>query len=303
MTLWLNAYLRNTENITVNIDKLRIVSPDTVELFGALPNVEGNTTVYFFEKYVETLRLFSGGIVADGDGGEIYARYRDEDESIIQDSAIVHFFEQLTPSFSLFFNPVVFQEEEVADLNCRVKNEQGGLSVGSTVHFFEKLRYDYFNSGDNTTGISVENNVSVVSEDGVLKISTSISGEKRCSYPLALTDDDDFTFECTIAKEGTPQMIALFVKNSSTATGLWLAYENSINRFNMACTGTSGRYNAIVNVGDKITIKRENGTISILHNDTIIFTKKVNFGGTYYVGHYTNKDRVQYVKNIKITKA
>jgi hypothetical protein len=78
-------------------------------------------------------------------------------------------------------------------------------------------------------------------------------------------------------------------------------YENSTNKwkgriideFSSIDTGTLA-------VGDKIKIKQEDGVITLYHNDAVIYSKTADLGTGFKIGHYTNKDRIQFIKNIRI---
>ena len=162
----------------------------------------------------------------------------------------------------------------------------------------------YENDGTDLSTLTIPSGASVTVEDGALKITTSTTGEKNVAYDYDLNNSDNFIFECEIAKLGTSQSIAMYIKNSTTATGCWFAYENSTGKFGGGCLGStfSNVDTGTLAVGDKIRIKQENGVITLYHNDNIIYSKEsVDFGDGFRIGHYTNQNRIQYIKNVSIT--
>ena len=172
------------------------------------------------------------------------------------------------------------------------------------IYLYEKLpsSYKYYNDGTDLNTLTIPSTASVTVEDGALKITTSTTGEKTISYDYDLNNSDNFIFECEVAKLGTSQSVAMFVKNATTATGCWFAYENDTGKFGGAITGSSFSNvdTGTLQVGDKIKIKQENGVITLYHNDNQIYSKTVDLGTNYRIGHYTNKDRIQYIKNISL---
>ena len=158
----------------------------------------------------------------------------------------------------------------------------------------------YFNDGTKISGITIPSGVTVTTEDGMLKIHGTTSGEKKIYYPKSFTGDDNFIIEFEVAKIGVEQSIALYLKDSTTANGCWFSYTDSSAKWNGGISTTWNATTQPLAIGDKVRIKQENGILKMYHNDTVLYTKSRNFSGTYYVGHYTNINRIQYVKNIKV---
>jgi hypothetical protein len=212
----------------------------------------------------------------------------------------VYFYEVLTPSFTLNATPNIIQTGEISDITCKVKDEDGSIAKQTKVHFYKKYQPSilYQNDGTDLTTLIISSDVSVTVEDGALKITTPTTGEKYVFYDCELNNSDNFIFECEVAKLGTNQPVAMVIGSDSN----WFRYENSTNKwkgriideFSSIDTGTLA-------VGDKIKIKQENGVITLYHNDAVIYSKTADLGTDFKIGHYTNKDRVQYIKNIKIT--
>lgn len=217
----------------------------------------------------------------------------------------IYFYEWYNPynlNLNATKNPL--QTGETTTLKARLKDTDGSGIKDSRVYFYEILDADYFNDGTTLSGIVTPSNASSTISDGAIKYTTSTSGEKNIYYNVPLTDSDNFEFECEIAKIGVSQSIAMYIKNSTTSTGCWFSYEDSTGKFGGGCTGSSfGNVDlGALAVGDKIKIKRIDGVLSIYKNNSLIYSKTTTFGSTYYIGHYTNNGREQYVKNIKIKK-
>lgn len=63
--------------------------------------------------------------------------------------------------------------------------------------------------------------------------------------------------------------------------------------------GEQTRYTYTVQVGDKFTVKREDGETSV-SNDYLIESKTVSHKSSFKVGFFINRSRTQYYKNIKL---
>lgn len=162
----------------------------------------------------------------------------------------------------------------------------------------------YENDGTDLSTLTIGSGVNCTISNGALRITTSITGEKYVSYNCDLNSSDNFIFECEMAKEGVEQPIAMYVKNATTATGCWFAYNRTLQAWGGGCMGETFNNEdcGLLAPGDIIRIKYENQVITLYHNDDVIFTKTaVDFGDGFRIGHYTNQNRVQYVKNISIT--
>jgi hypothetical protein len=159
----------------------------------------------------------------------------------------------------------------------------------------------YFNDGTDLSTLTIPSNTSVTVENGALKITTSTSGEKKIPYAVSLRSSDNYIFECEIAKLGNGQPVALYVKDSTTANGLWFAYDIITNKWNGGCGSAFNNITtSTLAIGDKIRIKQENGVFTLYHNDMVIKSITRTLSGTYSIGHYTNSGRIQYIDNIKL---
>lgn len=236
----------------------------------------------------------------------VYAKLIDYDYHGIG-GRTVYFFEAYEPtSLTVSSDKSIIQTGDTVDISAKLKDVDGSLVDGERINFFiaEELPYVYYNDGTDLSTLTVPSDATVTVEDGSLKMTTSTNGEKNIAYNYDLTSNDNFVFECEIGKLGTSQSIAMYMKNSNTATGCWFAYDNSTGKWNGGILGStfSNVNTGELRVGDKVKIKQQDGVITIYHNDTVVYSKTESFDGTYRIGHYTNRNRVQYIKNISILK-
>ena len=199
----------------------------------------------------------------------------------------------------------IISNGESSTIKATLKDTDGSQIKGEEIYFYHPETVDYCNYGTTLNGITTPSGASSSLVDEGIKYTTSTSGEKNIYYNVSLSDAENWELECEIAKMGAYQSIAMYVKNSTTATGCWFAYEDSTGKFGGGCTGSnfSNVDVGALQVGDIIKITYINGALSIYKNDSLIYTKTTTFGGeSYLVGHYTNKDREQYVKNVVIKK-
>ena len=234
--------------------------------------------------------IFLFASLFDGDGGGVAG-------------VPVYFYELYEiASINITGDKSIIQTDEVVDVSAKLKDEDGSLIEGETIYFYKQSPIVYENDGTDLSTLNIPSTASVTVEDEALKITTSTTGEETISYDYDLNNSDNFIFECEVAKLGTSQSVAMFVKNGTTATGCWFSYTDDTNMWNGGITGStfSNVDTGTLAVGDKIKIKQENGVITLYHNNNQIYSKTVDLGTNYQIGHYTNKDRIQYIKNIKI---
>lgn len=92
MTLFLNTYMRNDENINVGFNKSAIQINETAELTAILPTEESGITVYFYEAYTPTVITSTPRQAFQiGETCELYAKLKDEDGSIIPNTRVYFF--------------------------------------------------------------------------------------------------------------------------------------------------------------------------------------------------------------------
>ena len=218
---------------------------------------------------------------------------------------IVHFYEVLTPTINVTATANILQSDDTTDISAKVRDADGSIPVDAKVYFYKETAGTvvYTNDGTDVSTLTIDSGASVTVVNEGLEITTSTTGEKYVKYPTLFSSTDNLLFECEIGAIGVNQSCAMFVKNATTANGCWFAYNDSEGKFSGAITGSSFSKNVgSLNIGDKIKIKQENGMIMLYHNNNLIYSKTVNLGSDYQIGHYTNKDRKQYIKNIKILK-
>lgn len=154
----------------------------------------------------------------------------------------------------------------------------------------------YWNDGSSVGSLEVGSNVSCTSNGDYITITTSTNGEKYVRIPVTLANTDNWIYEVEIADTGTSQPIALNHDNASK----WAGHSISGNQW-FCNSGTNDTYIQAYQVGDKLAILRENGVDTCILNDSItISNRSASHNSTFKVGFYTNRNRTQKVKNIKL---
>ena len=167
-------------------------------------------------------------------------------------------------------------------------------SVSSTAITIEDCLY--FNDGSSVGSLEVGSNVSCTSNGSYITITTSTSGEKYVTLPVILVNNDNWVFEVQIADTGTTQPLALNHDNASK----WFGHSISGNQW-FCNSGTNDTYTQAYQVGDTLALHRENGVDTcILNNSITVSNRSASHNSTFKVGFYTNRSRVQKVKNIKL---
>lgn len=168
----------------------------------------------------------------------------------------------------------------------------------------------YFNDGT-INDIVIASNGVVTVENGALKITTSYNRERKFYFPTTakFTRNDNVEMILESARESTDdanhaQILGLSLNPSATGTSQgYFSYNVSSNDTGgyWDCTLASGTVtvNASLVKGDIIRFVRENGYSKAYHNDTLLNSKS-HSPSNFYFGGYTNKNRVQRLKNIKI---
>ena len=120
--------------------------------------------------------------------------------------------------------------------------------------------------------------------------------QKHIWIPVTLSNNDNWLFEVEIADNGVDQPIAILYDNTSK----WAGHTISGNQW-FANSGVHDTYTQAYQIGDKLTIIRENGVDkAILNDNTIISNRTVSHNSTFRVAFYSKSSRVQKVKNIKL---
>ena len=153
----------------------------------------------------------------------------------------------------------------------------------------------YYNNGASVGNLEIDSGVSCTSDGDCIKITTSTSGEKYVYLPVnTLSSSDDWLFEFEVAKAGNINDFAwiLSPKSYYGAGGGTSAFAN---------LGGGSPYvsvSTVINV--PITIRCENGAMTVKIDNTQINTNSSVSFTSNKVGWYTNQNRIQYIKNIKL---
>lgn len=149
----------------------------------------------------------------------------------------------------------------------------------------------YWNDGSSVTGLEIDSDVSCTSNGDYITITTSTSGEKDVKLPLTLTND--WEFETTLAELGNENYLTFKVDTGQQ----WGALGNN-SAWTVDLGGGSSIKYVTVNTGDILKITYIDGTMSVYYNDTLLASRQVNVTGK--IGYYTNRNRIQHIKNIKL---
>lgn len=160
----------------------------------------------------------------------------------------------------------------------------------------------YFNSG-NRNDLLVASGTSVSTKDKIITVTTSTSGEKKFIFPTnkSFLNSDNAMMELESARgDETGNIMGLGIHSSVNGTssgyaGYWVDHWEA------------KLYTTTVNVlhslekGDIIRFVREDGYTKLYHNDDLIASDNRYVSG-FKFGGYTNKDRIQRFKNVKVKK-
>lgn len=160
----------------------------------------------------------------------------------------------------------------------------------------------YFNDGT-INDIVYTSPTSVTIENGAIKITKPTSGEHKFYYPTLrqFTSSDNIEVSIESARENeTADQPFTFSYNpsiNSSTQGYFAFYEYS----NVWGGNISGGFNVsgTLTKGDIIKLVKTGTTHSIYQNDTLIVTQTKSISNSY-IGGYTNQNRIQRLKNIKI---
>ena len=217
----------------------------------------------------------------------------------------VYFYEAYEPKLELKGNKSIIQTGDEVDLTTRLVDSQDGSIIrekDKTIYYYEVLPYDYYNNGTDVNSIVNLTSASITTEDGAIKITSSVNNNKMVYYPVSFTTDN-FEFECEVAKIGSVQSVAIYVRYTNNE-GCWFAYDDATDKWNGSIWGVafSNIDTGTLSVGDKIKVRKMNNELTLYHNNNVIQSGVFQSTNAYYIGHFTTLNRVQYVKNIKITK-
>lgn len=149
----------------------------------------------------------------------------------------------------------------------------------------------YYNSGANVGNLEIDNGVSVTSDGDCIKITTSTSGEKYVRIPVNLTGN--WEFECELAKIGEVNPLTFDLTNPH----FWGAFNQTGSIVNLADSTQSSSVS--IDVGQKLKCTYINGLFNVYANGNLIRGKSASINNAK-IGWYTNQNRIQYIKNIKL---
>ena len=149
----------------------------------------------------------------------------------------------------------------------------------------------YYNNGSSVGSLEVGSGVSCTSDGDCICITTSTTGEKYVRVPVSLTGD--WVFECELAKIGEVNVLTFDL----TSPHFWGAFGGTDCLVNLA--DSTQNIPVGINIGDILKCSYINGTFNVYINDTLIRGKSTSINNAK-IGWYTNQNRKQYIKDIKV---
>lgn len=160
----------------------------------------------------------------------------------------------------------------------------------------------YFNDGT-INDIAINSGTSVTIENGAIKITKSSNGEHKWYFPTLrkFTTSENIAMILESAREDeTGQIAAVSINPSlSASTQGYAGYWTSNNQWDINFGDGSVGSSINLQKGDIITFSRENGYTKLYHNG-VLQHQYLRSISDYYMGGYTNQNRIQRWKNIKI---
>lgn len=150
--------------------------------------------------------------------------------------------------------------------------------------------------GLNTNAFTIPSNTTFSSNGQYITATTNTIGEKLVTLNHTLANEDNWVFENEVAYKGESEQLFAIIWNDNTYYGGAGYGENYVYSY----MGSQTKKTHTVAIGDKFTVRRENGTTSVYINGDLIESKTVSHKSTFKVGYFINKGRAQYYKNIKI---
>lgn len=154
----------------------------------------------------------------------------------------------------------------------------------------------YWNDGSSVGSLPIGSGVSCTSNGDYLTITTGTNGEKGVWIPITLSSSDEWVFETEVAEVGVQQSLGLYLNDESWYGGISdslskiFAYFGSESAITMPSTIIGGVFKVV----------RQNGTTTAYWNDTVIGSTNSSPKSSFKVGYYTNRSRIQHIKNIKL---
>ena len=155
---------------------------------------------------------------------------------------------------------------------------------------------DCFFYGLNTDAFTIPSNTTFSSNGDYITATTSTSDEKLVYLNHTLTDSDNWIFENEVAYKGSSEQVLSIIWNDNSFYGGQGYGENYVYSY----MGSQTKKTHTVQIGDKFTVKRENGVTSVYINDELIESKTISHKASFRVGYFINRGRTQYYKNIKL---
>lgn len=161
----------------------------------------------------------------------------------------------------------------------------------------------YFNDGT-INDIVHPSGTSVTIENGAIKITKSTSGEHKFYYPTLRkfnnNDNIEISIESAREDEIADQPLTFSYNSSLSASSQgYIAYYERNNTWSGNIT-MNFSVSATLTKGDIIKLVKTGTTHRLYQNDTLIVTQTRSWGSDCYIGGYTNQNRIQRLKNIKI---
>lgn len=155
---------------------------------------------------------------------------------------------------------------------------------------------EYYNNGEVFWEILNPQNAVVTSEDNSIKITTPTSGEKKVNLPVLFESTDNIFVEMTY-QGGSSQPIALSFNNTSNGS-LGYCNHNGTSTFTNVFGSSSSTVTGSIREGDVFRLVRLDNVTYFYQNDNLLFTGSKSFSTSFYMGFYTNQNRIQKWSNI-----
>ena len=152
--------------------------------------------------------------------------------------------------------------------------------------------YQYWNDGSRVSDLEIDDNVSCTTNGEYITITTSTSSEKDVKLPVTLTGN--WEFETTLADLGTTNDLTFKVGTGQQ----WGAVIYTSNVVGINLGSRINNYNYTIKADDTLKITYIDGTMTAYWNNNKLESKAVTVTGK--MGYYTNRGRVQKIKNLKL---
>lgn len=195
--------------------------------------------------------------------------------------------------FSLF-NQWVSDEKEDYNrfqewFNRRVFYVNGKLYIST-------IGYENHNS---PSLLSNPQGATITATDDYIQITTNTSGEKKVNIPFTISSTSNCFVEWTYVSGGVSYPITFSITSTgNSSVGGYFSYNGTSFYFALGSSATT--LERAVNDGDKIMVVRYDGTTEVYHNNILIHTATRSFSGNAMFGYYTNKNKVEKLKDIRV---